>query len=60
MWDRQAISSLLTLLGGVAAAVLLIALQPDPGRDVPAPRDCVAAADSAQPACTVADARHRR
>jgi hypothetical protein len=30
MWDRQSLSSLFTLLAGVAAAVIVIAVQPEP------------------------------
>ena len=33
MWDRQSMTSLFTLLGGVAASVVVIAIQPEPADD---------------------------
>jgi len=55
MWDRQSLKSLLTLLAGVAAAVVVIALQPEPPRDVELPQARSAGtAEPGQPACRLA------
>lgn len=58
MFDRQSLTSLLTLLGGVAAAVLVIALQPEPPAEVDVPLACFAgaAARPGQPVCRLASA----
>jgi hypothetical protein len=57
MWDRQSLRSLLTLLAGVAAAVLVIALQPEPPSDIEPPQACSAGtAEPGQPSCRLASA----
>ena len=56
MWDRQSLSSLLTLLGGVVAAVMVIAMQPEPVAErTPSP-----ACHSGGPAATGSDCQMAR